>query len=90
MSHFLFLAAIPHHRLSLIFFHKHTTSYQDLQYHCTKFFSFFCAVYESWLELVFLRSEIRKRRGWAKVLADENKKYETEFWSGFNHTIQCL
>ena len=28
----------------------------------------------SWLELVFLQSEIRERRGWGKVLATKNRK----------------
>ena len=31
--------------------------------------------------LAFLLREIRKRRGWGKVLATKNKKCETEFWS---------
>ena len=41
---------------------------------------------KSWLELVeFLRSQIRERWGWCKVLASTNKKCYAEFWSDFNY-----
>ena len=53
--------------LSLISRRKNSSSNQNLHY-------------KSWLDLVFLRSEIKERRGWGKVLAAKNKKCDTEFW----------
>ena len=44
---------LRHPHLSIISLRKNTSSDQDLQ----------C---KSWLEVVFLQSEIRERRGWCK------------------------
>ena len=44
---------LPHPHLSIISLRKNTSSDQDLQ----------C---KSWLEVVFLQSEITERRGWCK------------------------
>ena len=62
MSHFSFLStnALPHPRLYLILLRKNTSFNQDWQ----------C---KSWLELIFLRSQIRGRRGWGKALISSQK-----------------
>ena len=61
MSHFLFWAAntLPHPFLSLISLHQNTSSNQDL--HCR-------------LELVFLQSNIRERRGWVRYQQPKMKR----------------
>ena len=68
VSHFLFLAAntLSQFCLSLIMLRKNFSSNQDLQ--CN-----------SCIELTFLQSKIRERRGWGKAFAAENKKCDMEF-----------
>ena len=65
---------LPHPRLSLVSPRKNTGPHRDL--HC-----------KSCLELVFLRSEIRERRGSVEVLATKNTTSDSEIWSDFSRLL---
>ena len=56
----------------------------------TPFFSNLALQCKSWLQLLFLRSDIREKWGWGKVLAAKNKKSDTEFWSEFLTFPDCV